>query len=275
MHWVSRVTVTIVSSAAVQWVFLAFAQGVLSGVSPRLDTRTFCHTWLPHRGKVMGDTDFDRFKRVMGGYKHDGSKGPKYTRWKERFLDDAQGKGDDDWSMADTLMGTDGPQGGIGAAAARARAKRRRQAFSELMNSLDDDSCRDLKTEIRANANGNGRGAWVILERECGETASTLDDGTKVAEWWQLSMEKDTGVNADSIMLFNRLLTAKNSKLQTPWCATSWRTRRPLLCPWSSRCSAFSFATLFPRDPVRCACRRMVRSQPAARPQDSRPAATL
>ena len=38
MHWVSRVTVTIVSVAAVQWVFLAFAQGVLSGVSPRLDT---------------------------------------------------------------------------------------------------------------------------------------------------------------------------------------------------------------------------------------------
>lgn len=75
MHWVSRVTVTIVSVAAVQWVFLAFAQGVLSGVSPRLDTRTFCHTWLPHRGIVMGDSDFDRFKRVMGGYKHDGSKG--------------------------------------------------------------------------------------------------------------------------------------------------------------------------------------------------------
>ena len=46
MHWVSRVTVTIVSVAAVQWVFLAFAQGVLSGVSPRLDTRTFCHTPL-------------------------------------------------------------------------------------------------------------------------------------------------------------------------------------------------------------------------------------
>ena len=51
-----------------QWVFLAFAQVVLSGVSPRLDTRTFCHTWLPHRGMVMDDTDFDRFKRVMGGY---------------------------------------------------------------------------------------------------------------------------------------------------------------------------------------------------------------
>ena len=76
----------------------------------------------------------------------------------------------------------DGPQGGLGAAAARARAKRRREAFSELMNSLDDDSCRDLKTMIRANANGNGRGAFIILERECGETTSTLDDGAKVAE---------------------------------------------------------------------------------------------
>ena len=49
----------------------------------------------------------------MGGYKHDGSKGPKYTRWKERFLDGTQGRGDDDcmdacmemddWSMADAM----------------------------------------------------------------------------------------------------------------------------------------------------------------------------
>ena len=111
----------------------------------------------------------------------------------------------------------DGPQGGIGAAAAKARAKRRRCAFSELMNSLDDDSCRDLKTMIRANANGDGRGAFIILERECGETTSTLDDGVKVAEWHQLSVEKDVGINADSIMLFNRLLSAKSSKLQTPF----------------------------------------------------------
>ena len=57
----------------------------------------------------------------MGGYKHDGSKGPKYTRWKERFLDDAQGAGDADYSMAQCLLGTDGPQGGLGAAAATVR----------------------------------------------------------------------------------------------------------------------------------------------------------
>ena len=40
----------------------------------------------------MADSDTERGKRVMGGYKHDGSKGQKYTRWKERFLDDAQGR---------------------------------------------------------------------------------------------------------------------------------------------------------------------------------------
>ena len=56
----------------------------------------------------MADSDTERGKRVMGGYKHDGSKGPKYTRWKERFLDDAEGRGDADWSMADCLQGTDG-----------------------------------------------------------------------------------------------------------------------------------------------------------------------
>ena len=54
MHWVSRVTVTIVSVAAVQWVFLAFAQGVLSGVSPRLDTRTFLSHVAPTQGHSHG-----------------------------------------------------------------------------------------------------------------------------------------------------------------------------------------------------------------------------
>ena len=127
----------------------------------------------------MADSDTERGKRVMGGYKHDGSKGQKYTRWKERFLDDAQGRGDTDWSMAECLQGTDGPQGGIGAAAARARAKRRREAFSELMNSLDDDSCRDLKTMIRANANGNGRGAFI----RSSSTACVIVGATGRASW--------------------------------------------------------------------------------------------
>ena len=52
----------------------------------------------------MADSDIERGKRIMGGYKHDGSKGPKYTRWKERFLDDAQGAGDADYSMAQCLL---------------------------------------------------------------------------------------------------------------------------------------------------------------------------
>ena len=149
----------------------------------------------------MADSDNEhRGRRIMGGYKHDGSKGPKYTKWKERFLDDAEGQGDADWSMAACLQGTDGPQGGLGAAAAKARGKRRRMAFSELMNSLDDDSCRDLKTMIRANANGNGRAAFIILERECGETTSALEEGVKVAEWHQLSVEKDVGaVGGDGV----------------------------------------------------------------------------
>ena len=79
----------------------------------------------------MADSDIERGKRIMGGYKHNGSKGPKYTRWKERFLD-AQGAGDADYSMAQCLLGTDGPQGGLGAAAAKARAKRRAPVAGSL-----------------------------------------------------------------------------------------------------------------------------------------------
>ena len=83
------------------------------------------------------------------------------------------------------------------------------------MEALDKDSCRDLKTDMRTNANGNGKAAWLILERECAETVSSLDDGNKIREWWALTMEKDVGVNPDSIVTMNRLITAKNALLTT------------------------------------------------------------
>ena len=91
----------------------------------------------------------------------------------------------------------------------------RREAYSALMEALDKDSCRDLKTDLRTNANGNGKAAWLILERECAETVSSLDDGNKIREWWQLTMEKDVGINPDSIVTMNRLITAKNALLTT------------------------------------------------------------
>ena len=105
---------------------------------------------------MASDTDRD-LKYVLGGLRHDGKKGRKYTLWKEGFLDAAQGLGDDDYSMAQVFLGQDGPQAGLGAAPARKQAKRRREAYASLMKALDKDSCRDLMTDMRSNANGNGR----------------------------------------------------------------------------------------------------------------------
>ena len=130
---------------------------------------------------MADDTDKD-IKYVLGGVRHDGTKGRKFTLWSEGFLDAATGLGDDDYSMEQVFRGTDGPQGGLGAAPARRQAKRRREAYAALMKALDKDSCRDLMVDIRTNARGNGRAAWVILTRECGETVSSLDDGIKIRE---------------------------------------------------------------------------------------------
>jgi hypothetical protein len=74
---------------------------------------------------MASDTD-NGLKYVLGGARHDGSKGRKYALWKDGFLDAAQGRGDDDfdYSWAQVFLGTDGPQAGLGAAPARKQAKR-------------------------------------------------------------------------------------------------------------------------------------------------------
>ena len=55
---------------------------------------------------MASDTNDYRLKYVLGGIRHDGTKGRKYTLWKEGFLDAAQGHGDDDYSWAQVFLGT-------------------------------------------------------------------------------------------------------------------------------------------------------------------------
>ena len=62
----------------------------------------------------MADDRDKSARYVLGGKRHDGSKGKKYTKWRENFLDAAEGEGDADWSMAQQFLGQDGPQGGLG-----------------------------------------------------------------------------------------------------------------------------------------------------------------
>ena len=57
----------------------------------------------------MADDRDKSARYVLGGKRHDGSKGKKYTKWRENFLDAAEGEGDADWSMAQQFLGQDGP----------------------------------------------------------------------------------------------------------------------------------------------------------------------
>ena len=52
----------------------------------------------------MADDRDKSARYVLGGKRHDGSKGKKYTKWRENFLDAAEGEGDADWSMAQRDM---------------------------------------------------------------------------------------------------------------------------------------------------------------------------
>ena len=42
----------------------------------------------------MADDRDKSARYVLGGKRHDGSKGKKYTKWRENFLDAAEGEGD-------------------------------------------------------------------------------------------------------------------------------------------------------------------------------------
>ena len=77
---------------------------------------------------MADDTEKDP-KSVLGGIRHDGirhddKKGGMFTLWSEGSLDAATGLGDDDYSMEQVPRGTNGPQGGLGAAPARRRGRR-------------------------------------------------------------------------------------------------------------------------------------------------------
>ena len=73
---------------------------------------------------------------------------------------------------------------------------RRREVYASLIALTD---CEDLKAVLRNEAQRNGREAWRILERECGEPTSALHINKKVLEWHGLTMAKDVGISASSI----------------------------------------------------------------------------
>jgi len=72
----------------------------------------------------------------------------EWLLFRQEFLDAAGAKGDEDHSLAETLEGTD-QQVGLSAPQTRRRARRRREALSELLMCIGDT---DLKNTVRADA---------------------------------------------------------------------------------------------------------------------------
>ena len=139
--------------------------------------------------------------------KFSGKKGPEYTRWRKEMLDAAEGKGDEDASWAQTLLGTD-PQAGLTPAQNKRRTVRRRESYAQLVALIEDDQ---LKALLRAEALRNGRQAMIVLDRECQEPMTPLARNKKILEWHSLSIEKDVGIAPSSLTDFYRLLTSKNA----------------------------------------------------------------
>ena len=148
----------------------------------------------------------------------DGQRGPMFLAWSKKFLDAAEGKGNEDFSYADVFRGDDNA-GGLSAAQTRRRGQNRREAYACILKHVTDDS---LKAVIRAEAGPgvanaadrrSGRVAWNVLVRECSEPASALHINTKILEWHALSLAKDVGISESSITDFNRLLIEKNEEL--------------------------------------------------------------
>ena len=150
--------------------------------------------------------------------KYHGQRGPLFENWKVAFLDACAGKGDNVASFAECFLGLD-PQAGLNNAGIALRKVRRRESYSMLMRHLSDPSLSDvIRTEAGPNAVNpadrlNGRTAWQVLERECGDPTSTLNINVLILEWHSLSIAKDVGLSQSTMTDFDRLLVSKNSKL--------------------------------------------------------------
>ena len=85
----------------------------------------------------LDSTDSDDTPRNLICSRFPGGKGPHYDTWEKNLLDAFEGKGDEDASWADTLLGTD-PQAGLTPAQARRRTQRRRETYSYLLRLQED-----------------------------------------------------------------------------------------------------------------------------------------
>ena len=79
----------------------------------------------------LDSTDSDDTSRNLICSRFSGGKGPHYDIWEKNLLDAFEGKGDEDASWADTLLGTD-PQAGLTPAQALQSATLHAAALCDL-----------------------------------------------------------------------------------------------------------------------------------------------
>ena len=87
--------------------------------------------------------------------KYDGRRGRPWQEWSAQWLDLMAGCGDDDASLAQTLLNTD-PQVGLTPAQVKRRERRRRESYSLLIRHISDP---ELVAVIRNAAGGAKTGA--------------------------------------------------------------------------------------------------------------------
>ena len=118
-----------------------------------------------------------------------GRKGPEYTSWRRELLDALALKGDDDFSLAETVERTD-RRAGLSATETKRRKRRLREAYGYIIASISDQ---DLRNVLRGEANLDGVAALTVLDRECAESQSALARNERILKWHGTTIAKDVG----------------------------------------------------------------------------------
>ena len=143
-----------------------------------------------------------------------GKRGVAWDCFVRDFGAAAAGKGDDENSMEETMLGEDvggdaaGALPGGGVAQVRRRAKRLRELYAQLYKHIPDPRLREM---MHATARNDGRAAFRLLEANCRQNIDDLEMLQQDANWNNATILNSVGFNIDSITLFSRHLNGLNA----------------------------------------------------------------
>lgn len=143
-----------------------------------------------------------------------GKRGVAWDCFVRDFGAAAAGKGDDENSMEETMLGEDiggdapGALPGLQAAQVRRRAKRLRELYAQLYKHIPEPRLREM---MHATARNDGRAAFRLLEANCRQNIDDLEMLQQDANWNSATILNSVGFNLDSITLFSRHLNGLNA----------------------------------------------------------------